>query len=349
MERQGVIYKIENLVNGKVYIGQTRVGFEKRKKQHIHELKNNIHNNDYMQKSWNKYGKENFKFSIVEECILDKLDELEVKWIAYYKNSVGVYNLDSGGNKNKKFSEYSLKKMSEASKKNWNNPKYSNRLRKIFANIHGGKNNINARKVICINTGEIFETLNEASKKYNINIQAISKVCTGKYISAGFHSNGIPLQFAYYEEGKIYKLKETNGLNEVKKVVLTNTGEVFESARKASEKYGLSQGSISSCCAGKIRSAGKLPNGEYSVWVYEIDYLQNKDYYFHRHKGSHNPRAKKIICLTTGEIFDTMVEAGKKYNISGNGCKISLACTGKRKYVGSLLDGTKLEWSYYEN
>ena len=43
------IYKIENKVNGKVYIGQS-IDIEKRWKEHISCLNNRTHHNDYLQK-----------------------------------------------------------------------------------------------------------------------------------------------------------------------------------------------------------------------------------------------------------------------------------------------------------
>src|SRR5699024_4663458 len=194
------------------------------------------------------------------------------------------------------------RKMSEAMRKRAKTPEFRKMIMER-AKKYRGKNNNKARSVICINTGEVFDTLTEASDKYGISTQAIHKACIGEYKSAGMYTIGKPLQFAYFEKSKKYELQEIRGLFERKKVVLTNTGEVFESATEGAEKYSLSQGSISSCCRGKIKSAGKLPNGEYSVWVYEEDYDPNKDYSFHRHKGAHNPRAKKVICLTTGEVF----------------------------------------------
>lgn len=130
-----------------------------------------------------------------------------------------------------------------------------------------------------------------------------------------------------------------------KPVVLTNTMECFYSASEAARAYNLSQGSISKCCRGEIRSAGKLPNGEYSVWVFAEDFDFKKDYSFERHKGSHNPRARKVVCLTTNKVFATMKEAGLYYNIKSY-FKISEVCRGKRKHCGQLKCGTKLSWAY---
>lgn len=348
MEKLGTIYKIENLVNGKVYVGQTIQSFKVRIGNHKSALRHNRHKNDHLQRAWNKYGEKNFRFSIIEKCSYDTLDKKETKWIKYFRENTGSYNLESGGNKLKRHSSYSRMKMSKAMRERAKTPEFRKWLKENAKNISGAKN-VNARKIICITTGKVFETMSEASIEYNLDVRDIHKVCEGIYKSAGYYKTGIPYQFAYYEEGKIYKEKQIHGLYDRKKIVLTNTGEVFDSATKAAKKYGLSQTAISACCRGETKSAGKLPNGEYSVWVYEEDYNPNKNYFFHRHLGSHNPRAKKVICLTTGEVFETMREAGEVYNISGNGSKISLACTGKRKHVGKLPDGTPLKWAYYDD
>lgn len=45
----------------------------------------------------------------------------------------------------------------------------------------------NSKKVKCITTGEIFESITEASRKYNIDKSSISKVCKGKMKYRGKH------------------------------------------------------------------------------------------------------------------------------------------------------------------
>lgn len=42
--------------------------------------------------------------------------------------------------------------------------------------------------------------------------------------------------------------------------------------------------------------------------------------------------SKKVICIETGQIFDSMTEAGEVLNVSR--CNISECCTGKRKTAG---------------
>ena len=49
------IYQIRNLVNGKIYVGSS-VNLETRKTPHYWELENNRHNNQHLQRAYNKYG-----------------------------------------------------------------------------------------------------------------------------------------------------------------------------------------------------------------------------------------------------------------------------------------------------
>lgn len=61
--------------------------------------------------------------------------------------------------------------------------------------------------------------------------------------------------------------------------------------------------------------------------------------------GHISPNRKKTICLTTMEIFNSITQAGKKYNLQDiKGC-----CKGRYKYYGKLSDGTKLQWKYLED
>jgi group I intron endonuclease len=65
------IYKIENIINKKCYIGRS-IDIYGRWYRHKNNLTKNKHINYILQNSWNKYGEANFKFSILEECIPDE-------------------------------------------------------------------------------------------------------------------------------------------------------------------------------------------------------------------------------------------------------------------------------------
>jgi len=57
--------------------------------------------------------------------------------------------------------------------------------------------------------------------------------------------------------------------------------------------------------------------------------------------------SKKIICITTGEIFNTLKEAGEKYDLAYY--NISSCCKGYSKTCGELETGEKLVWRYYKD
>ena len=57
--------------------------------------------------------------------------------------------------------------------------------------------------------------------------------------------------------------------------------------------------------------------------------------------------SKKVICITTGKIFNSQSEAAIHYNVVRK--NISLCCTGERKSAGKLSDGTPLKWKNLEN
>lgn len=96
------IYKIENIINNKVYIGQSKE-IRQRWNRHKNEIRKGIHCNKHLERAFQSYGEENFVFEIIENCIADELDEKEQYWIAHYSSnnySVG-YNQDSGGTQGK--------------------------------------------------------------------------------------------------------------------------------------------------------------------------------------------------------------------------------------------------------
>jgi group I intron endonuclease len=105
------IYAIKNLANGKVYVGQS-VNLDKRKQNHFWALEYGNHFNSHLQKAFNKYGKNNFEFHILEETEEGLLDVQERLWIKHYKsNRIEFgYNRDDGGSVHKHFCSESRKK-----------------------------------------------------------------------------------------------------------------------------------------------------------------------------------------------------------------------------------------------
>ncbi len=94
-----LIYKITNLINGKLYVGQTIRTLEERKWQHLNAVKRGHKNHLY--NAMRKYGVENFKFEKI--CDVDNIDDLNVLeryYIAKYNCIKDGYNMVDGGNNN---------------------------------------------------------------------------------------------------------------------------------------------------------------------------------------------------------------------------------------------------------
>ena len=89
------IYKIENKLNGKIYIGQA-LDIELRWEQHKEALMTS-------NKSWYPLAREesntidDFDFSVLQICKPEELDELESYWIKHYDSYENGYNKTRDG------------------------------------------------------------------------------------------------------------------------------------------------------------------------------------------------------------------------------------------------------------
>jgi len=93
------IYAIYNKTIDKVYIGQSSRDAKERWWRHKTELSKNIHRNQKLQNSWNKYGSDTFEFFIIYDKYQNKeeVDEAEKFYIKWYKDINLSYNLSPGG------------------------------------------------------------------------------------------------------------------------------------------------------------------------------------------------------------------------------------------------------------
>ncbi len=113
------IYKIVNVINGKKYVGSALV-IRQRWRDHVKSLNENKHHSRYLQRAWNKYGEENFTFSIIEHCDRDIMLAREQYWIdkleAFGKNGYNMCPV-AGSALGVKRSEENKRKNSETKKR----------------------------------------------------------------------------------------------------------------------------------------------------------------------------------------------------------------------------------------
>lgn len=206
-----IIYKIQNKTNGKIYIGQTVRTLEERMAEHLRHKKTAIDS------ALAHGNKNNFKVDIIDNAnSIEELNQKEIFWIKYYDSIAPKgYNLCDGGDNTMGYhhKEKSKKAMSIAKKKMYigeGNPFYgkthSYEQRKKWSAERSGRklskewkekiSNSSAfkRKIINLDTLEIFDSIVEAAKKYNIVATHITRVCRKKRkTTGGYH-------WMYYDE-----------------------------------------------------------------------------------------------------------------------------------------------------
>ena len=122
------IYKIQNNIDQKVYIGSS-VNLDYRRTKHFWMLKKGIHDNEHLQNSFNKNGEFSFIFEVLENCDEEMLIDRENFYIEKFNsnNSSFGYNLArvSDSRKNILNTEVKIKLSKHNLTKNNNFTKYS--------------------------------------------------------------------------------------------------------------------------------------------------------------------------------------------------------------------------------
>lgn len=172
-----VLYCHKNKINGKEYIGITS-DYNKRFSSNGKHYKDSP-------KFWlaiEKYGWNNFDHIILErELTLEEARLKEIETIKERNSIKNGYNISEGGDV----------PPARSGKDNHNYGGLSAEVKIKMKNNHAdfklGKHP-RARKVMCVETQETFNTITEAAIKYNISRKCVNDTCTGRQkTAAGYH------------------------------------------------------------------------------------------------------------------------------------------------------------------
>lgn len=304
------IYKFENKINHKVYIGLS-TNLEERYHKHYLNM-NNICHDEVFYKALRKYGWSNFEYTILEQyeyqtedqsdCDLELLGELEDQYILQYNSLVpNGYNMIPGGTngsgimKRKPVEQYDLE---------------GNFIKEYISAFHAS-----------LETGFCHSDICACCRENN-----------NKKIVHGY-------QWKYKNSNKIIqKVIDKNSVKTVyqftKDGTLINQYNNLEEAAKATN---LSKTTICGCCTTPDRNKSA---GGY-MWSYNSDPSLLPKY-----KPKEKQAQKKSVAQYTlnNELiitFNSITEASKATGIlPGN---ISNVCSGKRKTAGGFI------WKYIDN
>ena len=255
MEQEKIytIYEHKNKINGKCYIGVT-------KQKPIFRWKNGkgYINNKHFNNAIQKYGWDNFEHIIImeikDEDIAFGIEKFLIEKFDLTNPEKG-YNLSEGGRQR---GPARFEKMTEWQQEH-----------KKF-----GEEHYLFKKVRCIETGDVFGSINEAERWCDST--KVGEVCRGHRQHAGHHpqTNEL-LTWEFVDDDidvtiqchEIIPNKEKKFIGVAKKVLCIETNEIFNSETEACKFYGCARGTIGRACNGQRKTALK----KHWKWIEEED------------------------------------------------------------------------------
>ena len=354
-----LIYKHTNLINGKVYIGQTKQTTSSRWQNGLGYF--NKRDLSVFAKAIKKYGWDSFKHEVIETNILsqEKANEREIYWIKYYNSYIGFessngYNMTLGGNSGEHLGypvyQIDLKTFNvinefsstaEASRFLDGTDNNASRIRmccegkkvsskgyywcykKVYSPSWKPKDNELVSPICQIDDDleviRIFDSITEANNLFGYSQGTIIQCCNRKCRKA----NGYYWCYKsdYNENWKPVELSFKRN----EKIYCFERDEIYKNAKEASIKTGINSGSILKCCSHReLNAAGGM----------HFCFNSDRDTYIIKQNADESP----VVCINTGNHYKTIEEASLDTGTSASG--ISSCCRGLCKTAN------KLSWCY---
>lgn len=309
----GLIYKIQNKINGHIYIGKTSRTLNKRWQEHVNYAL--AGGTTALAKAIKKYGKDNFELFIVEDNIdNDLLNEKEKTYINFYQsnNSNIGYNETDGGDGGRTSSKLSQAQVSEIIKLIQTSDiplsdiaRMYNIHKSIIININNGKTWVQDNLIYPLRTVhknyqskltdqqyiEIIEllkntnqTLTQIAKSYNLSEENITSINQGYYCygADGYYGQFYNGTYPIRDCNKKY-IKQDDISDIIYDILFTN-----DSMEKIGNKYGEKGNTITYIALGKRRKeltqGYKIPLRKYK--------LENQLIYKQKNGGDANENSR---------------------------------------------------------
>lgn len=247
-----------------------------------------------------EFGLDEFTFEILEECTVEELTAREDFYLDTLKPE---YNIKTAGNR---LPEESIEKLRKAKLGQKFTPEH---CKNISKGKSGKKIVALSIKVQCVETGEIFSSIIAAAESCGAKPGNISKVLVGKRDYAGGYSWRYCDETINQEKAdetrkwrRAAQLSKKTNENFSKAnrqaVQCVETGEIFDSIKKAADSCNISGSAISSVLSGSRKTAGGFH------WIYVGEKKRNYQTF-----------PKAVRCIETGETFENIKSAAKKFDI----------------------------------